>query len=103
MRTCSVCACARLCEQGVATSGAFKRRTLKVHAVREVDMLPNLLFALSHTTPALAHDGLEMLSMMVCFIHHARQHRSSARSSVRGLTLTPVCSCSCFFGSAIDS
>jgi hypothetical protein len=53
--------------QGVVTTGAFKRRTLKVHAVREVDMLPNLLFALSHTTPALAHDGLEMLSMMVRF------------------------------------
>lgn len=68
--------CLSCVRQGVATTGAFKRRTLKVHMVREVDMLPNLLFALSHTTPALTHDGLEMLSMMVTTQQHSRIGRS---------------------------
>jgi hypothetical protein len=46
--------------------GGVKHRSLRIRPFREVDALPNFLFALSHAaSPGLTHEGLEFLSMML--------------------------------------
>jgi predicted permease len=62
---------ASLCtQQSLSCSSATKNRSLRASIaaagmIKELDVLPNLLYALSHTTPQMTNQGLEFILMMV--------------------------------------